>query len=83
MLLCIEALPRLSARRPQSATAGQWVSLKSLLIASENREILVPTIADTEHLHNSHMYGGVLIPRRAIISERILEGAKVNSGVRA
>jgi hypothetical protein len=43
-------------------------------VVSENKEgkILVPTIADIEHADNSHTYGGMLIPRKAIISERRL-----------
>ena len=43
-------------------------------IVSENRDgkILVPTVGDVEHRHNSHTYGGMMIPRKAIISERIL-----------
>lgn len=43
-------------------------------VVSENRDgkILVPTIGDIEHPGNSHTYGGMLIPRKAILSERVL-----------
>jgi hypothetical protein len=44
-------------------------------LLSENRhgKILVPTIGDVEHEENRHTYGGMLIPRSAIISERRLK----------
>jgi len=43
-------------------------------VVSENKDgkILVPTIGDTGHPDNSHTYGGMLIPTRAIISEKTL-----------
>jgi hypothetical protein len=43
-------------------------------LVSENNDgkILVPTIGDIEHPNNSHTYGGMLIPRKAILSERVL-----------
>jgi hypothetical protein len=34
--------------------------------------ILVPTIGDVDHAENSHTYGGMMIPRAAILSERLL-----------
>jgi hypothetical protein len=34
--------------------------------------VLVPTIGDTEHRDNSHTYGGMMIPRSAIISRKVL-----------
>lgn len=34
--------------------------------------ILVPTIGDTEHPDNSHTYGGMMIPRSAILSRKVL-----------
>lgn len=44
-------------------------------LLSENRQgkVLVPTIGDFEHPENSHAYGGMLIPRSAIVSERRLK----------
>ena len=44
-------------------------------VVSENKNeiILVPTIGDVEHEENRHTYGGMLIPRSAIISERRLK----------
>lgn len=44
-------------------------------ILSENKhgKILIPTIADIEHSNNSHIYGGMMIPSSAIISERVLK----------
>ena len=43
-------------------------------VISENKDgkVLIPTIGDIEHPDNSHTYGGMLIPLRAIISERVL-----------
>jgi hypothetical protein len=35
--------------------------------------ILVPTIGDTEHPDNSHTYGGMMIPRTAILSSKVLK----------
>lgn len=34
--------------------------------------ILVPTIGDTEHPTNSHTYGGMMIPRTAIVRRKKL-----------
>jgi hypothetical protein len=44
-------------------------------VVSENRhgKIMVPTIADVEHQENRHTYGGMLIPKSAILSERRLK----------
>jgi hypothetical protein len=43
-------------------------------VISENKtgKIVVPTIGDVEHPDNRHTYGGMLIPKSAIISERRL-----------
>jgi hypothetical protein len=43
-------------------------------LVSENKyaKILVPTVGDVEHENNRHTYGGMMIPRSAIISERRL-----------
>ena len=43
-------------------------------VVSENKDgkILVPTIGDIEHPGNTHTYGGMLIPRKAIVSEVVL-----------
>lgn len=40
-------------------------------LISENKDgkIIVPTIADVEHPDNRHTYGGMMIPKSAIISE--------------
>jgi len=40
---------------------------------NESGKILVPTIADIGHEDNRHTYGGMLIPRSAIISQRRLK----------
>jgi|SRR5712671_3377653 len=50
------------------------VSVGFLISENENGKILVPTIADLEHPENRHTYGGMLIPKSAIISERQLNG---------
>lgn len=68
-------------------TGGEWADLKEIappsphkcvsvgFVASENERgiIVVPTIADVEHPDNSHVYGGIMIPRGAIISQRELK----------
>lgn len=43
-------------------------------VVQENKfaKILIPTIGDTENTDNSHTYGGMMIPRTAIISEKVL-----------
>lgn len=43
-------------------------------VIGENKDgiILVPTIGDTEHIENSHTYGGMMIPRHAILSRKRL-----------
>jgi hypothetical protein len=48
------------------------VSVGFIVSENKNGKILVPTIADIEHPDNRHTYGGMLIPRSAIISERRL-----------
>ena len=67
-------------------TNGDWMDLKDVelpsphkcvsvgFIATENRKgiILVPTIADVDHADNSHVYGGIMIPRGAIVSRKVL-----------
>jgi hypothetical protein len=35
--------------------------------------VLVPTIGDVNHVANSHTYGGMMIPKSAITSERIVK----------
>lgn len=44
-------------------------------LAKKNKTaiILIPTIGDTEHKENRHTYGGMMIPRSAIISEKVLK----------
>ncbi len=48
------------------------VSVGFVVSENEDSKIIVPTIGDVDHPANSHTYGGMLIPRRAIISETIL-----------
>jgi hypothetical protein len=43
-----------------------------LVAENKHAKILVPTIGDHEHKENSHTYGGMMIPRSAIIHERRL-----------
>ena len=47
-------------------------------LISENKyaKILVPTIGDTEHKDNQHTYGGMMIPKAAIIRETKLRDKK-------
>ena len=44
-------------------------------LVSENAKakIVVPTIADVDHPDNRHTYGGMMIPKSAILSERRLK----------
>ena len=70
-----------------SRVADGWVDLKDipdaylhkcvsvgfLISENEKAKILVPTIADIEQPDNRHTYGGMLIPKSAIISERQLK----------
>jgi len=67
-------------------TDGEWLDWADIeppaphtcvsvgFMASENGKgvTLVPTIADVEHEDNRHVYGGIVIPRGAIISKRFL-----------
>ena len=69
-----------------SRLGNSWVDLSAIpdaylhrcitvgFVVSENEEakILVPTLADQDHEENTHTYGGMLIPQRAILSERAL-----------
>jgi hypothetical protein len=69
-----------------SRLANGWIDLAEVpdaylhkcvsvgFLVSENKlgKILVPTIGDIEHPENRHTYGGMLIPKSAIISERRL-----------
>jgi len=52
----------------------QHLCLTVGFLVAENKDakILVPTIGDHEHKENSHTYGGMMIPRSAIIRERRL-----------
>lgn len=43
-----------------------------LVSESDAALIVVPTIADIEHPDNSHTYGGMLIPRCSVLSERLI-----------
>jgi len=49
------------------------VSVGFVISENKNGKILVPTIADFEHPDNRHTYGGMLIPKSAILSERRLK----------
>jgi len=46
------------------------VTVGFLVSENEHAKILVPTIGDVEHKENRHTYGGMMIPRAAIVSER-------------
>jgi hypothetical protein len=52
------------------------VTVGFLVSENDKAKILVPTIADVEHAENRHTYGGMLIPKTAIISQRNLDDAK-------
>jgi hypothetical protein len=45
------------------------VTVGFVVACNEHGKILVPTVGDIGHPDNSHTYGGMLIPRVAIISE--------------
>ncbi|UGA43049.1 hypothetical protein HU230_0032995 [Bradyrhizobium quebecense] len=49
------------------------ISVGFLISENKNGKIIVPTIADFEHPDNRHAYGGMLIPKSAILSERRLK----------
>jgi hypothetical protein len=49
------------------------ISVGFLISESANAKILVPTIADIEHPDNRHTYGGMMIPKSAILLERRLK----------
>lgn len=55
-----------------NAYAHKCVTVGFVVSETQDAKILVPTIGDVDHPDNSHTYGGMMIPRRAIISERIL-----------
>lgn len=69
-----------------SRISNEWVNLTDVpqaylhkcvtvgFIVSENKngKILVPTISDIEHPADSHTYGGMMIPQKAIVSEKLL-----------
>jgi hypothetical protein len=48
------------------------VTVGFLVTENAHAKILVPTIGDVGHEGNRHTYGGMMIPRSAIISERKL-----------
>jgi hypothetical protein len=48
------------------------VTVGFLVSENERGKILVPTVGDVGHKDNSHAYGGMMIPRSAIVSERRL-----------
>ena len=49
------------------------VSVGFLVSETKDGKIIVPTIGDVEHPENRHTYGGMLIPKSAIVSERRLK----------
>lgn len=49
------------------------VSVGFLVADNARGVIVVPTIGDVEHADNRHTYGGMLIPRGAIRSMKVLE----------
>lgn len=56
-----------------NAYLHRCVTVGFVISANRESKILVPTIADIEHTDNSHAYGGMLIPARAILSVRTLK----------
>jgi hypothetical protein len=52
--------------------AHKCVTVGFVVAENDFAKVLVPTIGDTEHTGNSHTYGGMMIPRSAIIQERVL-----------
>lgn len=48
------------------------VTVGFLVAENARGKILVPTVGDTEHAENRHTYGGMMISKSAIISERRL-----------
>jgi hypothetical protein len=48
------------------------ISVGFLVGENGNGKILVPTVGDVKHPSNRHTYGGMMIPKSAIISERRL-----------
>jgi len=49
------------------------VSVGFIVSENEYGKILVPTIGDIEHSENSHTYGGMMIHRNTIISDKVLK----------
>jgi hypothetical protein len=45
------------------------ITVGFVISSNKNGKVLVPTVGDTGHPDNSHTYGGMMIPRSAIISE--------------
>lgn len=52
------------------ARLHRCISVGFVVSQNEDAKILVPTVADVEHVENRHCYGGMLIPRSAIRRER-------------
>ncbi|UFX45334.1 hypothetical protein HAP47_0000930 [Bradyrhizobium sp. 41S5] len=48
------------------------ISVGFLVSENAKAKIVVPTIADVEHPDNRHTFGGMMIPKSAILSERRL-----------
>jgi hypothetical protein len=49
------------------------ITVGFLVGENKHAKILVPTIGDAEHVENRHTYGGMMIPRSSIVSERRLK----------
>lgn len=49
------------------------VSVGFLVSENKDGKILVPTVGDIGNPSNRHTYGGMMIPRKAIISEKFLK----------
>lgn len=49
------------------------VTVGFLVSDTKSAIILVPTIGDIEHENNRHTYGGMLIPKSAVVSTRSLK----------
>jgi hypothetical protein len=49
------------------------VSVGFVVAQNKHAKTLVPTVGDVSHPENSHTYGGMMIPAKAILSETILK----------
>lgn len=49
------------------------ISVGFVVAQNKHGKTLVPTVGDVSHPENSHTYGGMMIPTKAILSETILK----------